>query len=108
MPRRSVGSKSANGTTSADISELQAALAATLPKVAITAFPGDVWQELVFACMSCNLSVIISPQMDGRALRVSIPVGNKRLAVVAGNDQELLESLRALLLAVRKIQSTQA
>lgn len=82
---------------------MQSALAGTLPKVAVTAWPANEWSALALEVVSRGYVVTVSPQMDGRAVKISVPVGTGRLTVTASNDQELLESLRALLLQVRRL-----
>lgn len=103
MPRAKKGT-STNGTISAeDLAELQNALAGTLPKVAITSWPQDVWTRLALDCMVAGYTLVVSPQLDGRAVRVSVPVGTGRLVITAQNDLELVENLRALTLQVAKL-----
>lgn len=103
MPRAKKGSTGNGSISVADLAELQAALASTLPKMAITAWPSAEWTRLALACMAKGYTVVISPQLDGRAVRVSVPVGTGRLVVTAQSDQELVENLRALTLQVEKL-----
>lgn len=101
--KRSNAGKQNTGPSSADLDELQAALAAQLHRVTITAWPLEEWARLTFAAHSRGYSLVISPQMDGGAVRISVPVGTKRLAVTAANDEQLLEAVRALILSVEKL-----
>jgi len=103
MPRAKKGTTSNGSITSDELAELQAALASTLPKMAITTWPGVEWTRLALDCMASGYTVVISPQLDGRAVRVSVPVGTGRLVITAQNDQELVENLRALTLQVAKL-----
>lgn len=89
--------------TAADLAEMQAALAGTLPKMAVTAWPHAEWSALALEVVARGYVVTVSPQMDGRAVKMSVPVGTGRLTVTANNDEELVESLRALLLQVRRL-----
>lgn len=103
MPRAKRTNGPGSAFTSADLAELQAALGGTLPKVAVTTFPHAEWTALALACFAKGYTVVLSPQLDGRAVRISVPVGTGRLALTAGNDQELLEAIRSLTLGVAKL-----
>lgn len=105
MPRaKRVTSNPGDATvTATDLAEMQAALAGTLPKMAVTTWPHAEWSALALEVVARGYVVTISPQMDGRAVKVSVPVGTGRLTVTANNDEELVESLRALLLQIRKL-----
>lgn len=103
MPRAKRVYGEGPGVTDADLAELQTALAGTLSAVAVQQFPPDDWANLALACVVQGYTLVVSPQMDGRAVRLSVPVGTKRLALTAGNDRELAEAVRALTLAVRKL-----
>lgn len=105
MPRKKLHNPTdpAANFTPADLAEMQAALAGTLPKVAVTAWPGEAWSALALEVVSRGYVVTVSPQMDGRAVKISVPVGTGRLTVTASNDQELLEAVRALTLQVRRL-----
>lgn len=105
MPRAKSGrtSNGADGVSAADLEEMQTALAGVLPTMAVTAWPEAEWSALAVEVVGRGYVVTVSPQMDGRAVKVSVPVGTGRLTVTAGNDRELLEALRALLLQVRRL-----
>lgn len=105
MPRAK-NARATNGAetvTASDLAEMQAALAGTLPKMAVTTWPHAEWSALALEVVARGYVVTISPQMDGRAVKMSVPVGTGRLTVTANNDEELVESLRALLLQVRRL-----
>lgn len=107
MPRKGIGSKSANTVPSADMAELRAALGAALSKTRIETWPSVEWTRLALACASKGYTLVVSPQMGGRGVRVSIPVGQGRLPIEAMTDQELLEGIRALILAVEKLPANE-
>lgn len=103
MPRAKQSSDRANGVSAADLEEMQAALAANLPKMAVTAWPAVEWTAFALEVVARGYVATISPQLDGRAVKISVPVGTGRLTVTANNDQELIEQLRALLLQVKRL-----
>lgn len=107
MPRARKPSASANSVSSSDLAEFQAALAGTLQATRVNTFPAGDLAALAQTCVDAGYTLVISPQMDGRAVRLSVPVGTDRLAIVAGTDQELEEATRALILLVRKLPRKQ-
>ena len=103
MPRPNAAKRSEHLPTPAQLAELQAALAETLSTVAVDAFPGEELAALAIECVKRGYTLVVSPQMDGRAVRISVPVGAKRLGGTAMNNEEVLAVCRGLLLAVRKM-----
>lgn len=105
--KRSSGGRDDGRVPAADLAELQAALAATLRSHSVGSFPHDDWASLAICCLHAGVTLVVSPQMDGRAVRLSVPIGTKRLSITAGTDIELEEGIRALILAVRKLPPQQ-
>jgi hypothetical protein len=103
VPRAKKSSTAGTGVSAADMAEFRAALAGTLSQVAVSAFPPADWASLTIACLRQGYTLVVSPQLDGRAVRLSVPVGTDRLAITASTDQELLEAIRKMELLVRKL-----
>lgn len=101
--RRSNARSQTPDISDGDFQELQAALAGTLSKVAVSEFPPAEWALLALRCIRKGYTLSLSPQVDGRAVRLRIPIGQKPLEITAGNDQELVEAVRAMLMAVEKL-----
>lgn len=105
MPRARSQKNTAGVPTAAEFAELKASLAETLQSARVTALPPAEWAELTWTVLQAGRTLVVSPQMEGRAVRLSVPVGTDRLAVTASTDGELLEAMRKLILLVRKLPS---
>jgi hypothetical protein len=103
MPRAKKPGYNDNGPSAADLAEFEAALAGLLQDQRLPALPEKVWAQLGQEAASRGYTLTLSPAMGGRAYRIGVPMGTKRveLYLSANDDAEAL--IRGLILAVRKL-----
>jgi hypothetical protein len=47
--------------------------------------------------------LVISPALGGRAYRISIPLGDRRVEVYSGDDDSIVQVIDGLLIAVQSL-----
>jgi hypothetical protein len=103
VPRAKSSRYNDNGPTAADLAEFEAAMAGLLQDQGLPDLPEQVWAQLGKEAAMRGYTTTLSPAMGGRAYRIGVPMGAKRVEVYlsANDDSEAL--IRGLILAVRKL-----
>jgi hypothetical protein len=103
VPRAKRPGYNSDGPSAADLAEFESALAGLLQTVGLPDLPPAVWAQLGKEAATRGYTLTLSPSMGGRAYRIGVPMGTRRVEVYlsASDDSEAL--LRGLLLAIRKL-----
>lgn len=103
MPRAKTTRYADNGPSAADLAEFEAAMDGLLQSVGLPQLPPDVWAQITQEAVSRGYTVTVSPALGGRAYRVGLPMGTKRVEVYLSSTDDISALLRGLILAVRKL-----
>jgi hypothetical protein len=103
VPRARSKAYSDNGPSAADLEEFEAALAGVLQTVGLPDLPESVWAQLGKEAAQRGYTLVLSPAMGGRAYRIGVPMGARRVEVYLSATDNAEALLRGLLLAVRKL-----
>lgn len=103
MPRAKGRSYSDNGPSAADLAEFESALGTVLQTVGLPELPPAVWSSLTKEAASRGYTLTVSPAMGGRAYRIGLPMGTRRVEVYLSATDDAEALLRGLILAVRKL-----
>lgn len=103
MPRKRQSSYNDSGPSAEDLAEFEAALAGLLQTVGLPDLPQDVWAQLGKEAATRGYTLVLSPAMGGRAYRIGVPMGTRRVEVYLSATDNAEALLRGLLLAVRKL-----
>lgn len=103
MPRAKSRSYSDNGPSAEDLAEFETAMAGLLQTVGLPELPPAVWSQLTKEAASRGYTLTVSPAMGGRAYRIGVPMGARRVEVFLSSTDDIEALLRGLILAVRKL-----
>jgi hypothetical protein len=103
VPRAKSTRYADNGPSVEDLAEFETAMAGLLQSVGLPEFPPDVWAQLTKEAVSRGYTLTVSPALGGRAYRVGLPMGTKRVEVYLSSNDDIAALLRGLILAVRKL-----
>lgn len=103
MPRGKSTRYNDTGPSAADLEEFEAALAGLLQTVGLPDLPEKVWSQLGKEAATRGYTLVLSPAMGGRAYRIGVPMGSRRVEVYLSANDDAEALIRGLILAVRKL-----
>ncbi len=103
MPRRSAVSKANTGPSAEDLAEFRAAMGSLLPSGGPPALPSGNWARLTALVVERGYTLVVSPALGGRAYRVALPMGDKRVEVYISDASTAEQIVSQLLLAVQSL-----
>jgi hypothetical protein len=81
----------------------RAAMGPLLSTVDAPALPAANWARLTSLVVSRGYTLVVSPALGGRAYRISIPLGDRRVEVYAGDSDGIVQVIDSLLIAVQSL-----
>ncbi len=103
MPRKRTPSTGNGGVTDDDMAAFRAAMGPLLSSSGPPALPPANWARLAALVVSRGYTLVISPALGGRAYRISIPLGDRRVEVYSGDDDSIVQVIDGLLIAVQSL-----
>ncbi len=103
MPRRKAASGNHGGVSDDDMAAFRAAMGPLLSTVGPPELPPGNWARLAALVVSRGYTLVISPALGGRAYRISIPLGDRRVEVYAGDNDSIAQVVDGLLIAVQSL-----
>ncbi len=103
MPRRKSASTGTGGISDEDMAAFRTAMGPLLSPVGPPELPAGNWARLAGMVVSRGYTLVISPALGGRAYRISIPLGDRRVEVYAGDSDSIVQVIDSLLIAVQSL-----
>ncbi len=103
MPRKRAVSNGSGGVSDDDMAAFRAAMGPLLSSVGPPELPPANWSRLTTLVVSRGYTLVVSPALGGRAYRISIPLGDRRVEVYAGDNDSITQVIDGLLIAVQSL-----
>ncbi len=103
MPRKRTQSTGSGGVSDEDMAAFRAAMGPLLSPMGPPELPAGNWARLAGLVVSRGYTLVISPALGGRAYRISIPLGDRRVEVYAGDNDSIVQVIDGLLIAVQSL-----
>lgn len=103
MPRKRPPAQAAGGPSDDDMAAFRAAMGPLLQVGGPPPLPSANWARLTALVCEKGYTLVISPALGGRAYKIAIPLGEKRIDVFASDKDTAEQIVDALLLAVQHL-----
>lgn len=104
MPRARKPAGNGNvGPSDDDMAAFRAAMGPLLSTGGAPALPAANWARLTALVVEKGYTLVISPALGGRAYKIAIPLGEKRIDVFASDKDTAEQIVDALLIAVQHL-----
>ncbi len=103
MPRKRTQSAGTGGISDEDMAAFRAAMGPLLSAPGPPQLPAGNFARLAGLVVSRGYTLVVSPALGGRAYRISIPLGDRRVEVYAGDDDTVAMVIDNLLIAVQSL-----